>query len=335
MGASRGAFSRPAGGRYCAYPAFPQPRIRSPADRKGPRQTCAGSGESGESRGTWRAAHSRHAKAQPQKEVPARQAAGGKEKQVSAATGRSASPAKSSKAKQAKPVAQRVQAPGGRKRKLATLESEKKQQLAAQKAAQKLFQEWQKSQRAKEVERKRQSKQRAEERLARKEAEQERLRKERLAAQEAAADRVLNRLKREHEKAAGRPVTPTQRPKRGLASRAISANSNRVPPQSPETRAQKGTSCGTGCGRRPGSGTHPARTTSRYLGPRNLGCRRPSEEIQSSELVGEMVEIGAMTAPHCLCGSQHSISFTHLCRGSAIGCFRAFCSERPPETWLC
>jgi len=39
-------------------------------------------------------------KAQPQKEVPARQAAGGKEKQVSAATARSASPAKSSKAKQ-------------------------------------------------------------------------------------------------------------------------------------------------------------------------------------------------------------------------------------------
>jgi hypothetical protein len=170
------------------------------------------------------------------KAEPAQQSARNKKKQVSTADSRSASPAKSSKGKQAKSVAKSQRTASNRKLKLAAVEGERKKQLAAQKAAQKLFQEWQRSQRAKELERKRLAKQREEERLARKAAEVERLRKERLAAQEAAAERVLKRLKRERANAAGRSSsTPTPRP----TTRVSTANSNRIPGKSAEARDRK------------------------------------------------------------------------------------------------
>jgi hypothetical protein len=79
-----------------------------------------------------------------------------------------------------------------------------KSQIAAQKAAEKLFVEWRKRERAREVERKRQARERAEERRQRQLAAEEQERKELLARQEAAADRELKRMRSERAKLAGR-----------------------------------------------------------------------------------------------------------------------------------
>jgi hypothetical protein len=146
--------------------------------------------------------------------------------------------------------AKKIAAPGtaaqrradeARKQKLARLENEKKVQLAAKRAAEKLLIEWRKSERAKELERKRLAKQRAEEKRARIAAEEERLRKEKVAAQEAAADRELKRLRLERAQAAGtkRPGVPADNRKGGSAPRVSPPNANRVPLISQEARSQQ------------------------------------------------------------------------------------------------
>jgi hypothetical protein len=79
-----------------------------------------------------------------------------------------------------------------------------KGQIAAQKAAEKLFVEWRKREKAREAERKRQARERAEERRQRQLAAEEQERKELQARQEAAADRELKRMRSERAKLAGR-----------------------------------------------------------------------------------------------------------------------------------
>jgi hypothetical protein len=165
--------------------------------------------------------------------------------QDSAPAKRPASRGKVSAAKPAKLLnqssASQRKAAEAHERKLARLENERKVQLAAKKAAEKLLLEWRRNERAKELERKRLAKQRAEERRARQIAEEERTRKERFAAQEAAADRELKRLRYERAKAeAQKRSAPTASNRKGRpASSGLPKTSGRIPTKGREVRTQQ------------------------------------------------------------------------------------------------
>jgi hypothetical protein len=236
-------------GDIAGDPLFPNPAFveqRKAKDRprvaQADRRPTARAGSSAAPAGQPRRAKQ---KIEAQEPVQDRQSTRNEQRQASPPSTRTASRGKTPTGKPGKLVAASTAAERkvaeARERKLAKLESERKMQLAAKKAAKSLLLEWQKRERAKKAERKRLAKQRAEDRQARIVAEEERVRKERLAAQEAAADRELKRLRSERAKAEAQKQSASLTDERKIRqARGVSrVSSNRVPFVSPETRSEQ------------------------------------------------------------------------------------------------
>jgi hypothetical protein len=155
-------------------------------------------------------------------------------KPLSAPGAQSNAPAKRAKAVVEKKVKRPAPA-----RSFNTRAQDDKSQIAAQKAAEKLFVEWRKRERAREVERKRQARERAEERRQRQLAAEEQERKELLARQEAAADRELERMRRERAKLAGRDEIGRDEPEKKVTPPVRPTTTNQGPQKRPETPLER------------------------------------------------------------------------------------------------
>jgi hypothetical protein len=128
-----------------------------------------------------------------------------------------------------------------RKGRLADLEREKERQLAAQEEARRLFEEWRKLERAKELDRKKRGRQKAEKSQAQKTVEGKRERKERLSAEDVSPNRVLEQVSRRRAQAAAqsRPGARTDRRESQAVAGDRPMHSNRVRPQSEAARARE------------------------------------------------------------------------------------------------